>query len=118
MLSLLASALVGASTVSAVTHTVLVGDNLNRKFHPNELSAAVGDVVRFDFFANNHSVTQGSFDDPCQPLAGGFFSGFKVTETALDPGPTRFEITINNTDPIYVYCGVHCPVGMVLGINT
>ena len=33
-------------------------------------------VVTFQFVALNHSVSQSSFATPCEPLDGGFNSGF------------------------------------------
>lgn len=67
----------------------------------------------------NHSVTQSSFDDPCHPLAGGFFSGFVPTNGS--PSATTFTITINDSTPIWFYCsqpnGNHCQAGMVGSIN-
>ena len=46
--------------------------------HPN-LGANIGDVIVFRFGdegPTNHSVIQGSFDNPCHPLPNGFYSGF------------------------------------------
>ena len=44
-------------------------------FTPNTATAAKGDVLVFTFDSGPHSVTQGTFATPCQPLAGGFDSG-------------------------------------------
>jgi hypothetical protein len=68
----------------------------------------------------NHSVTQSSFGNPCHPLAsGGFFSGF--VPTMESPSSTTFTITVNDTNPIWFYCGQtlgnHCQSGMVGAIN-
>jgi hypothetical protein len=53
-------------------------------------------------------------------MAGGFFSGFTPTPdnaTSL----TTWTITVNDTKPIWVYCGQnkgdHCQKGMVHAIN-
>ena len=68
----------------------------------------------------NHSVTQSSFDDPCHPLAGGFFSGFVPTNGSPSSN-TTFTITVNDNTPIWFYCsqpnGNHCQAGMVGSIN-
>jgi hypothetical protein len=50
---------------------------------PNELTAAVGDVLEFHFtgpglgvLGGNHSVAMGDFNSPCMPASSGFFSGY------------------------------------------
>ena len=49
-------------------------------FQPESVTANVGDLLQFHFYPKNHSVAQGSFSSPCQPLAGGVYSGFEVVE--------------------------------------
>lgn len=119
--------------------------------HPS-LPASVGDVLVFSFSGDclsgfntngpcgsNYSVVQGTYDNPCFPLEGGFFSGF----LPVPPGeqgsvcssfnfPTRlvrevtnmdqefeFRVTVNTTDPLYYYCGQtgDCQAGMVGTVN-
>jgi hypothetical protein len=64
-------------------------------------------------------VTQSSFADPCHPLSNGFFSSFVPTSSS--PSGTTFTILINDTKPIWIYCGQtansHCQSGMVAAIN-
>ena len=80
-----------AKLVSGATHLITVGgDTLT--FTPSYVSAAAGDVVRFELYVQplpspvlpsnlyhshvkNHTATQSSFSTPCSPLAGGFDSG-------------------------------------------
>ena len=50
-------------------------------FKPESVAADVGDLLQFHFYPKNHSVVQGSFSSPCQPLAGGVYSGFFPEET-------------------------------------
>ena len=52
------------------------------EFAPNEVTAAVGDILEFHFagpgngvLGSNHSVAQGVFGNPCIPASNGFFSG-------------------------------------------
>lgn len=45
-------------------------------FNPPTVTAEVGDVVEFAFYPQDHNVVQSAFDSPCQPLAGGIYSGF------------------------------------------
>lgn len=105
------------STTSAASgvHTVDVGED-GLAFNPSSLTVAMGDKVEFHFFPPDHSVVQGSFANPCQPSSGGFFSGFFPTTAE---SKTVFTVTVNNTDPIWFYCGVqgHCQAGMVGVIN-
>ena len=49
-------------------------------FKPESVTADVGDLLQFHFYPKNHSVVQGSFSTPCQPLAGGAYSGFEIVE--------------------------------------
>ncbi len=71
--------------------------------------------------AQNHSVVQSNFADPCHPLqSGGFSSGF--IPTTVSPSGALFSIVIPDTKPIWFYCaqpggGGHCQKGMVGSIN-
>jgi plastocyanin len=99
-------------------HIVEVG-NGGLTFSPSNLTAKVGEKVEFHFYPPTHSVAQASFASPCTPLANdtGFFSGgFK---TASGVNSETFTITINDTKPIWYYCGfpTHCESGMVGVIN-
>ncbi|KAF4463619.1 extracellular serine-rich [Fusarium albosuccineum] len=102
-----------AAGASAATHKVEMGEG-GLTFKPDSLKAAKGDTVEFHF-DSLHSVVAGDFKKPCEPAAnGGFYSG-----DLPDGKKTTFTITINNTDPIFYYCGVeaHCQGGMVGVIN-
>ncbi|KFZ09939.1 hypothetical protein V501_05426 [Pseudogymnoascus sp. VKM F-4519 (FW-2642)] len=111
----------------ATVHKVLVGQTA-LTFSPWNLTAAVGDKVEFHFYPTTHSVAQAAFDKPCEPSSDtAFFSG-GVTTQAATSGKTRrqtaadmkiFTITVNDTKPIWYYCGFpnHCQGGMVGVIN-
>ncbi|RDL34460.1 uncharacterized protein BP5553_07588 [Venustampulla echinocandica] len=107
-----------AASATAATFKVAVGEN-GLTYSPNDIKANVGDSVEFSFFPANHTVTQSSFSDPCHPLAGGFFSGFVPTK--ISPSGTTFTITVENSKPIWFYCGQtkgnHCQSGMLGAIN-
>ncbi|KAK0627416.1 Cupredoxin [Immersiella caudata] len=110
------------SLASATHHVVTVGKGGQLKFDPETLVAVPGDTITYNYFARNHSVTQSSFDKPCQPLVGGgFFSGFVPTESPDIASRTTFTITVNDTRPIWVYCsqtnGNHCQSGMLHAVN-
>ncbi|KAK3324092.1 hypothetical protein B0T19DRAFT_463982 [Cercophora scortea] len=110
-----------ASITQAAHFEVTVGKGGQLRFDPETLDAAVGDTVTYRFFAKKHSVVQSSFSQPCQPLAGGFFSGFTPSNSSDTPAPTTWTITVNDTKPIWAYCsqtvGRHCQSGMVHAIN-
>jgi hypothetical protein len=67
-------------------------------------------VIEFDFYPTNHSVVRAEYSYPCIPyeLTGvnkvGFFSGFKPVDAIL-PDPPKFSITVNDSLPIFFYCG-------------
>ncbi|THU98563.1 hypothetical protein K435DRAFT_856570 [Dendrothele bispora CBS 962.96] len=95
------------------------------RFFPNNVTAAEGDVINFRFSGvpGNHSVTQSSLTDPCNPLSGGFDSGWVLIPGA-DAGPTpEWNLTITNASrPLWFYCkqllpAPHCGAGMVGAIN-
>jgi plastocyanin len=106
-------------------HVVKVGNaNGTLAYSPNNIKANVGDMVQFQFAPNNHTVTQSTFAQPCQPIAlnapgtVGFYSGFMPVSAASTTTPT-YSIMINNTTPIWIYCSQakHCQNGMTMVIN-
>jgi plastocyanin len=105
------------SAAFAATHTVEVGDDGKFIFNPDTLTAAVGDSVIFEFYPGPHSVSQSTFDNPCQPSPGGIYSGFFMTSSGL--AKNVFEIEVTSTDPIWLYCSQigHCNAGMAMVIN-
>ncbi|KAK4038148.1 Cupredoxin [Parachaetomium inaequale] len=115
-----------ASVASAQkTWTVTVAQNGSLTFSPDKLVAQPGEYVQFQFHSGNHTVTQSTFDNPCQPVGmhsnlTGFHSGFlpAAASAAMGMIPT-YTIQINNTNPLWLYCaqGKHCENGMVMVIN-
>jgi len=115
-----------STTASSITvHVVKVGNaNGTLAYSPNSIAAAVGDMVQFQFAPVNHTVTQSTFDQPCQPIAmnqpgtAGIFSGFMPVAATSATTPT-YTIMINNTTPIWLYCSQakHCQSGMTMVIN-
>lgn len=114
-----------AGLVSAVDHTVLVGDT-GLDFNPTSITAAAGDNVIFEFRGGNHTVTQSSFAQPCTFLqtanGPGVDSGFQPVAAGATSFP-QWSITIDNaTAPLWFYCkriqpANHCQAGMVFAIN-
>ncbi|KAH8831504.1 Cupredoxin [Flagelloscypha sp. PMI_526] len=107
-------------------HRIVVGVDGKLAYGDSNITASIGDTVTFEFHPKNHTVTQSSFSAPCVPLevstgTPGFKSGFKPVADGETNFPT-FQITINDTAPIWFYCGQtqpvsHCGSGMVGSIN-
>ncbi|KAL8365510.1 hypothetical protein RB595_004363 [Gaeumannomyces hyphopodioides] len=96
------------------TVSVVVGRN-GTTFQPNNIRAAVGDAVQFQFMGGNHTVTQSTFDNPCSPI-----NNFVKNVTGVHSGYVPvYTIMINNTNPMWLYCAQakHCQNGMVMVIN-
>ncbi|KAJ7254581.1 hypothetical protein C8J57DRAFT_1347262 [Mycena rebaudengoi] len=94
------------------------------QFIPSTITAENNTIVNFKFsgIPGNHSVTQSSFADPCNPLPQGFDSG-NVFETVAQPQTPEWNLTITNDQtPIWFFCKApapapHCKSGMVGVIN-
>ncbi|KAI8715387.1 hypothetical protein NCS52_01046100 [Fusarium sp. LHS14.1] len=107
--STVAEAATTASSSGVATHTVNVGAS-GHKFTPAEVKAEVGDVIEWRFYPSGHNVIRGTFEQPCIPYEyvglnkEGFSSGAQKVQAITDDGP-RFRVRVNNTDPIFFYCG-------------
>jgi len=113
-----ASVATATSSSSSSLQTVTVGKG-GLKFSPDTIVAKSGEKIVFTFAAGFHSVTQGAFDTPCAPLSQtSLNSGFVNALSA--PSPDVFTVTVNSTDPIYIYCAQanHCMLGMSMVINS
>jgi len=124
--AVLASVLMGAAVTAQKVHVVSVADATNSlKYTPDNLKADVGDKVQFQFIAGNHTVTQSTFDQPCQPISmnsniTGIFSGFQPAAASAAQGKIPvFTISITDTKPMWLYCSQarHCQGGMTMVIN-
>ncbi|KAF2142417.1 uncharacterized protein K452DRAFT_270059 [Aplosporella prunicola CBS 121167] len=120
--------LFAAGAAAQMTHTVTVGGVMPPPepsgtptpmlvYNPENVQAAVGDMVEFKFMEMNHTVTQSSFDNPCVKAEDGFDSGFMPNPDGKD-GVT-WSVMVNDTKPVWAYCkkGPHCGLGMVFSIN-
>ncbi|KZT42571.1 hypothetical protein SISSUDRAFT_1069281 [Sistotremastrum suecicum HHB10207 ss-3] len=109
-------------------HVVTVGSNGTLTFDPPNVVAAPFDTISFQFVSKNHTATQSSFASPCRKLAStsttgqvGFDSGFMPV--ANGTAPLTWNVTVNDTAPIWVYCRQtapvdHCGTGMVFAVNS
>jgi plastocyanin len=137
-IALAATTLLGLSTAApanqirstGVIHRIFAGSttaNGGLHFEPENVVAEIGDLVEFHFLPKNHTVTQSSFDKPCEPLGGAtsVFSGFnfavKAGETPNGESNSVFSFQVQNKDPFWYYCsqtaGNHCQMGMSGVIN-
>jgi plastocyanin len=108
--SLLASAL--APLALAMDYAVMVGDGGN-VFTPSTVTGPMmGDTVTFMFSGSQHSVVESSFDEPCEPMSGGFSVGAQSKSI-------NFTVSIMDSNTHWFYCSVpgHCNSGMVGVIN-
>ncbi|CAZ84321.1 unnamed protein product [Tuber melanosporum] len=109
---------------SVKQHVIQVGDVSGAlKFYPETVRASVGDMVQFQFYPQNHSLAQSSFDKPCEPLAQAngstpFWSGFMPVSASSTRMPV-FSIVVRDDRPMWFYCatGKHCQGGMAGVIN-
>ncbi|KAF3766574.1 Cupredoxin [Cryphonectria parasitica EP155] len=114
----------GFASAQKIQVVTVGSSNGSLTYSPDSVQAAVGDMVQFQFVAANHTVTQSTFDQPCQPISlfstnvTGFHSGFMPVAAGGSNIPT-YTIQVNNTTPIWVYCAQarHCESGMVMVIN-
>jgi plastocyanin len=101
---------------SSSTVSVDVGEK-GFTFDPDTINIPIGGVVEFHFYPGDHSVVQAAFNNPCHPLSDtSFFSGDMAD---ANDGKPVWSLTVNDTDPIWFYCGQvgHCQAGMVGVIN-
>ncbi|KAK7192895.1 hypothetical protein DPSP01_005106 [Paraphaeosphaeria sporulosa] len=131
-LAFAATSLLGLTTAApnsipptGVIHRITAGstvENNGLHFEPQNVVAAIGDLIEFHFLPKNHTVVQSSFDAPCEPLADGtgIFSGFNFA-TPSGEAPNVFTFLVKNDKPLWYYCsqtnGDHCQKGMSGVIN-
>ncbi|KAK5163558.1 uncharacterized protein LTR77_010507 [Saxophila tyrrhenica] len=90
-------------------HYVTVGKNENN-YYPNSIVASPGDIISFQFYPLNHSVIKAAYGFPCIPyedtgLPGNtFYSGW-MPVAQIQPDPPVWNLTINDTEPVFYYCG-------------
>ncbi|EPE29278.1 Cupredoxin [Glarea lozoyensis ATCC 20868] len=112
-----------SSSKPVTTTKVAVGAN-GHVFTPEVITAAVGDIIEFQFYPLNHSVARSDFKQPCIPYEfsgpsrSGFWSKFFPLNVIATSPPT-FQVRVNDTEPIFFYCSAPdaCRDGMVGVIN-
>lgn len=103
----------------AATHTVTVGGPGGLVYSPEQTKAAVGDLVIFEFWSQNHTVSQSPFDTPCKAIEGGLDSGFMANPNNTISPPPQMAMQVTTDKPLWFYCkqNGHCGKGMVFSIN-
>ncbi|KAJ2966259.1 hypothetical protein NUW58_g10705 [Xylaria curta] len=124
--TVIATALLGLASAQKVHVVSVSSPNKDLAFHPDNLKAAVGDMIQFQFLAGNHSVVQSNFDNPCTPIQlhntsqPGMFSGYMNVAASAGTGmiPT-YTMEVKSAGPLWLYCsqGKHCQNGMVMVVN-
>ncbi|KAI1413218.1 hypothetical protein F5Y13DRAFT_198941 [Hypoxylon sp. FL1857] len=92
-------------------------------FVANIVSAAVGDIIQFQFSNGNHTVTQSAQDTPCQPFQAMVVTAIHSGHIPFQGGQTTvgtFNMPVTSTDTMFLYCatGPHCQEGQVMIVNT
>jgi hypothetical protein len=94
-----------------------VAPNNQPTIEPSPSQAEVDDVLIFHFpSSGSHSIVQGTFESPCQPVDGGFYSG--IIDGGASPG-TTFAVRVETTDTLWFFGGEGrmCGRGMVGVVN-
>ncbi|KAF7545465.1 hypothetical protein G7Z17_g9146 [Cylindrodendrum hubeiense] len=101
--------------------TVIVG-GAQDTFVPNSVTAAVGDVIQFQFSSGNHTVTQSAEGAACQPLQLTDAAAVHSGHVPYVEGQTTvgtFNMPVTSADPTFYYCatGPHCQEGQIMVVN-
>jgi hypothetical protein len=67
-------------------------------YSPESITAAVGDMVIFEFMQKNHTATQSTFAEPCKAMAGGMDSGFMPNPEGK--AGVMWNMTVATTEPL------------------
>ncbi|KAH9906322.1 hypothetical protein F4778DRAFT_642641 [Xylariomycetidae sp. FL2044] len=91
-------------------------------FVPNSVTAAVGDIIQFQFSNGNHTVTQSAADAACQPLQATVATAIHSGHIPYEDGATEvgtFNMPVTSADTMFLYCatGPHCQEGQVMIVN-
>ncbi|PWY67241.1 hypothetical protein BO94DRAFT_479047 [Aspergillus sclerotioniger CBS 115572] len=98
------------TTSTTATHTVQVGSKEDpHQYLPHNITAAVGDVIVFEFYPRNHSVVKADYLAPCVPASGtifysGIFNSFNEQDGDLVGPPPTWSLVVNDTKPTFFYC--------------
>ena len=100
---------------------VLVGAAGRLSFNPDSVSVATGTILRFNFLALNHTLTQSTLSHPCVNSSQ-FDSGFHQFNPSNISGKFLVDFEVTSNDSQWFYCAQdlprsHCHSGMVFSLN-
>lgn len=117
----LASAMPSPAGADDPIQTVIVGGPDNPGgFKPPTLQVGQGSRVHFDFLAVNHTLTESTFEQPCQKKPGALIdTDFNNPNPNNTPNLHPFDYTFASGEPRYFYCKQdgHCAQGEVFAVN-
>lgn len=110
----------GAEAAAKIIPVIIGGQQVTMV--PNLVTAAVGDIVQFQFANGNHTVTQSSETAPCTPLQNTLPGAVHSGHIPFSDGQTTvgtFNMPVLSTEPMFIYCatGPHCQLGQMMVIN-
>ena len=115
-----------STAVAPTIATVTVGlyndsiDAFRPRFIPH---VPAGSTIRFEFHAENHTLTESSTTAPCQKLASSDVDTLVHNANLQDLPPySTYDLKIKDENPCVFYCrqtlgGSYCGEGMVFGVN-
>jgi plastocyanin len=96
----IAAGATGTVAGTGATHSVTVGGPAGLVFTPDNIKAAIGDMVVFTFLGNNHTASQSAFAAPCDVLAGGMDSGFMANPNSTVTPPPQVAMQVMVAEPL------------------
>ena len=101
---------------------ILVGAAGKLAFNPDFVSVTPGTILRFNFLAKNHTLTQSSFHHPCSNSSQ-FDTGFNQFNPYNVSGKFLVDYEVVSEQPKWFYCAQnlpisHCEAGMVFSLNS
>ena len=97
---------------------VIVGSAGNLSFMPTAVEAPINTIIMFNFLALNHTLTQSSFEHPCESI-NKFNTGYNQFNPANISGKYVIEYEVTSDKPQWFFCAQaeHCETGMVFALN-
>ncbi|KFY65125.1 hypothetical protein V496_02791 [Pseudogymnoascus sp. VKM F-4515 (FW-2607)] len=90
------------TTQPRATHLVNVGTGEGYAYNPSQVDASIGDIVRFNFLGQNHSVTQSYLASPCT-YSGGFDTGLNQFNPLNTSGKFLVDFQVTVSKPLWFY---------------
>lgn len=90
----------GVAEGASATHTIKVGGPAGLVYEPAANKFEVGSMVIWEFYSNNHTVTQSTFEKPCEKMEGGFDSGFMPNPNNTINPPPQVAMQVMTSEPL------------------